>query len=228
MILNSALTQSSTAPFRSTNQQPFDIDVFRKQDVNRIQAEAFIKQGFKKAYNADISITMPYLLALNRGKFKAVLGIRSAKSPLFIEQYLSTPIEQQATVFSCKIQRNEIAEIGSLYSNAKRFTLPLFLVTAVSLFYLNFKYMVFAGTQRVLKLITEAGVKTCYLAEAKQSCMEKSDDHWGSYYETNPKVVTLSLSDVMKAIDMNPKFNEMFGLLNNQIALTCQHLEGIK
>jgi hypothetical protein len=202
----------------------FSMQVFHKNSVGRIDAENFIKQGFSKAYGANISLSMPQILTVKNGNFKAALGIRSAKEPLFIEQYLNTPIEQTHALIKENIARSNIVEIGSLYSNAIRFTLPLFLVTAVSLFYKNYQYLTFAGTSHVLNILSKAGVEYSTLCDAKKHALTPSSDDWGSYYETSPKVVVVSLASVLEVIDKQVKYQNLFKSLEKKIADVCQQL----
>lgn len=203
----------------------FNMDVFSKNCAGRIEAEQFIKQGFKKTYSANISISMPQILTVNTGKFKAALGIRSANSPLFIEQYLSYPIEKTNVLVNEYVPRENIVELGCLYSNANRFTIPLFLVTAVSLFYQGYSHLVFSGTNKVLNILSKADINFNHLCDANQSLLKPSDDDWGSYYETQPKVALVALSDVIKAINKQPRYQKLFDSLENKIAHVCRKLE---
>jgi hypothetical protein len=202
----------------------FDIQVASLQGEKRNGIEQFIKQGFSKSYQAKISVTMPHLLALCNGSYKAALGIRNGKDTLFIEQYLSGAIEQQSVFVKNNINRKDIVEIGHLFSNSQRFTIPLFMITAVSLFYMNYKYMVFSGTEKVINLISKSGVHCTDLCDAQESKIEKSSDEWGCYYATNPKVIAVSLLDVIALIGQHPMYQEMFQSLDKQIAQTCQQL----
>ncbi|WP_170940519.1 thermostable hemolysin [Pseudoalteromonas sp. NBT06-2] len=202
----------------------FDIQLAPIGSKNRNEIEAFIKQGFAKAYNAKISITTPHLLALSNGNYKAALGIRSGHDKLFLEQYLSGAIEQQSVFLDNNVKRQDIVEISHLFSNAKRFTIPLFMVTAVSLFYLNYKYLVFSGTEKVIKLIGNAGVSKTRIGKADHNKIATSTDDWGSYYSTNPKIIAVSLSEVMYLITKHPLYTKMFQSLDGQIAKICQQL----
>ena len=202
----------------------FDIQVAALGGTQRKEIEHFIKQGFSKSHQAKVSVSMPHLLALCNGTYKAALGIRSGKEYLFIEQYLSSAIEQQAVFAENNISRKDIVEIGHLFSNNQRFTIPLFMITAVSLFYLNYKYMVFSGTEKVINLIAKSGVNYTHLCNAQQNKIDTSTDEWGTYYDTNPKVIAVSLSDVIALIDQHPMFQSMFQSLDKQIAQTCQQL----
>jgi Na+/H+ antiporter NhaC len=120
--------------------------------------------------------------------------------------------------------RKDIVEIGHLFSNNQRFTIPLFMITAVSLFYMNYKYMVFSGTEKVINLMSKSGVNCTHLCDANENKIESSTDEWGSYYSTNPKVIAVSLSDVIALIGQNSKYQKMFQSLDKQIAQTCQQL----
>jgi hypothetical protein len=101
MINVTTKSQSQTAISLKQNkgkliekQLNFDIQLAPLGDNNRNEIEAFIQQGFLKAYDAKVSITTPHLLALSNGNYKAAIGIRSGHENLFIEQYLSEKIEQ--------------------------------------------------------------------------------------------------------------------------------------
>ncbi|MCW8995479.1 MAG: thermostable hemolysin, partial [Psychromonas sp.] len=205
-----------------------NIEAVTLQCAARKEVEDFIRQGFKKAYAANIEITMPVLLAVNNGKWKAALGIRSATEKLFVEQYLQFPIEQHAPLAGKNIDRQQIAEIGHLYSNARKFTIPLFLVMAVALFCRDFKYVVFSGTERVLNIITQTGIDTTYLTTADPALLENSGDDWGSYYETNPQVVLVSLVNVMAVIESQPVYDRLFKQLQKKIAKVCGQLEALR
>ncbi|OUR60704.1 hypothetical protein A9Q74_12075 [Colwellia sp. 39_35_sub15_T18] len=202
----------------------FDIQLAPVGSKHRNEIEAFIKQGFAKAYGAKISITTPHLLALSNGNYKAALGIRSGHDELFVEQYLSGVIEQQAVFVDNKVKRQEIVEFSHLFSNAKRFTIPLFMVTAVSLFCLNYKYLVFSGTEKVLKLLDKAGVQNTFIGNADHHKIQASTDDWGSYYSTNPQIMAVSLLEVMSLIAKHPLYTKMFQSLDSQIGQICQQL----
>lgn len=199
----------------------FDIYLFGFHDNGRIEVQEFIKSGFLKAYNASIEVTTPWVLAINNGQYKAALGIRPAVDTLFLEQYTSRPIEQMLSIHNEIASRTEIAEISNLYSNANKFTIPLFLTTAVSLYCNQYKYMVFSATEHVLALISKTGISHTVLGKADESRLINSADNWGTYYSTNPKVVSLNLLEVMSVISSSKLFMNMFSGLEPRIALAA-------
>ena len=202
----------------------FEIQLASLDSEHRDEIETFIKQGFLTAYNAKVSITTPHLLALTNGNYKAALGIRRGHDNLFLEQYISGSIDQQPVFMDNHIKRQEIVEISHLFSNAKRFTIPLFMVTAVSLFCHEYKYLVFSGTEKVINIIGKSGVPYDVIGIAEQNKIKTSADDWGTYYSTNPKIISVSLSEVMSLIAKHPLYQKMFQSLDGQIAKICQQL----
>jgi len=231
MINVTSTSQTQTATSLKVNkgnliekQLNFDIQLASKGSKHRDEIEAFIKQGFAKAYDAKISISTPYLLALSNGNFKAALGIRCGREDLFLEQYFTETIEQQAFFKDNNVKREDIVEFSHLFSNAKRFTIPLFMVTAVALFCRNHKYLVFSGNEKVVKLLDNAGVSTTFIGHADPKKIQTSTDDWGSYYSSKPKIMAVSLAEVMSVIDKHPLYTKMFQALEGQIAKICQQL----
>lgn len=200
--------------------------MFLADGKKRKTIEQFIQAGYNKAYQADISVTMPALLYIEDKHLKAALGMRGSNERFFVEQYLTQPllllIQQQFPQAS----RKDIIEIGSLYSNSNRFTIPLFLVTAVTAYLLGKRFMVLCGTEHVLSLLTKSGVDYFQLADADQALLLPSDDDWGSYYATNPQVVYVSLDNIMSLIENNKFYHKLFYRLSHKISLTCEKMAG--
>lgn len=225
------LSQSSAVPLShqvhlTSPSERFEIDIFTHASPQRCDVENFIKQGFIKAYKAKISVTMPYLLAIKHGEFKAALGIRGGEQPLFLEQYLDKPIEMVDALQDKGSARSQIAEIGHLYSNTRRFTLQLFLVTAVALYCRDYRFMVFSGTQHVLQLLSQIGLNLQIIAKADPARLVESTDEWGSYYDTMPHVAVLDLFEVMRFIQGHESYLRLFQQLESRIAEVTLSLQG--
>ena len=86
----------------------------------------FIEQGYADRYQAEISVSTPLLLQLRFAGKTAAIGIRRATEPLFLEHYLDAPIESYATAHIGEINREQIVEYGSLFSNGRNLSTPLF------------------------------------------------------------------------------------------------------
>lgn len=224
---NLAQTSSVLSPQKRKDRVPFDMDVcFFSDAKKREEIAAFIHDGYKKAFNADILVTMPALLYIEDRNLKAALGMRGGKEKFFVQQYLNVPIDESVQSYLPEISIKEIVEIGSLYSNSNRFTIPLFMVTAVTSYLLGKKAFVLCGTEHVLDLLTKSGVKFYKLADAKESHLQPSLDDWGTYYQTNPQVVAVSVDAVMALIEGNKFYKKLFNRLAEKIEVTCSKLAG--
>ncbi len=222
----SRLPVSSVPTSNKPQKYAFDIAAYRKHDNGRCEVEEFIQHGFAKSYGAKIQVSMPWVLAIRNGSFKAALGIRPATEPLFLEQYLDAPIEDYFKTCETPTSRAKIAEIGHLYSNSNKFTIPLFLTTAVSLFYNQYDTMVFSATEQVLALIDKTGIPYQQLGQADPAKLTPCADQWGTYYDSHPTVVAVSLHKVMQVISHNSRYNSMFDKLQARIAATSKTLKG--
>lgn len=203
------------------------IEALSVDSETRAAVECFIQRGYLNTYQANINITTPYLIALEKCALKSALGVRSGKQTLFTEQYLALPIEQELSMRGFHTKRSEIAEIAHLYSNAKVFTVPLMLVTALALQFKGFSSMVFTGTEHVINLIKRTGIKVEQIANADASMLSSSDDNWGTYYDTQPVVACIALQDVIDVIQSTPKLFKMFEELTSQVADVVSQLEAL-
>lgn len=176
------------------------INICDAASPDRLRVEKFIKDGFAHAYNAQVSEFLPHLIYVENTRIRAALGIRSARSTLFLEQYLDLPVEHYVSS-SAIVARSRIAEIGNLCSSNRRYTLPLFIAAAAVMERDNYTHAVFSATQKVASIIEAAGVKLCRIAAATGARLGDRQQEWGSYYETAPTIVSLSLADVAKAIN---------------------------
>lgn len=200
----------------------FDFKILDQASPKRQSTEQLIQRGFAARYQAMVEVTMPYLICLTKHNNVAALGFRSGKQTLFLEQYLSVPVEQVAHFQHREVLRENIAEIGHLYSNCSKFTVPLFLLTALTLKELGFQHLVFAGNERVIQLVNTVGVSMVHLANASEEQLQTTDNHWGSYYNTNPRVVTVSLEETRKVIFHNPIFEPYLSEFLTIIQDSCE------
>ena len=189
-----------------------------KGHPQRAAIESFIASGYQKSYQAIIKHFMPSLLTITDGNKQAALGIRFAGEQFFIEQYTKCPVEQLQFFTSASVQANQIAEIGNLYANNPRFTIQLFLLMSVSLFINDIKYIAFAGTKKVRRLLKRTGIELHEVCSASESDLEGKSNIWGTYYQAEPEVVAIELEQVMKVIANNTSYQQQFENLTNEIA----------
>jgi hypothetical protein len=149
--------------------------------------------------------------------------------PLFVEQYLDTPIEKALNQTGIKANRNQIIEVGHLYSNHSKFALPLLLTTGVSLFITGQKTLVFCATNHVKKLISDARIPLTELCQASSGKLANTGENWGNYYQTSPSVIAISTSDIMQAVISSALYLEMLNVLVSRIhSVSAQLSEEVK
>lgn len=188
---------------------PMDLIVAEAGTCYRNALENFIQTGFNKSHGAHIREFFPVLVGVGRGKPEAALGVRKGHSALFVEQYLSIPLETALSRQYLSVPRNKIAEIGNLYSASSRFTIPLLLATAMALCEQGVAMLVFTATHQLRQLLTHNGVRLTVLAEADPALLAPSPNEWGRYYDSRPQVVAFSLEETFALFAKNKTLSEI-------------------
>lgn len=167
----------------------------------RQRVEAFIEKIFAKNYGAHISKHYPTLMSVrNReGEILAAVGFRmAAQFPLFLEQYLEQPIEDEISMAAGQeVNRPMIAEVGSLASTGSGASIYLYLMLVDYLRRHNIRYPVATLTKSLTRTFQRFGIETHNLGIAQASALNAEEaQHWGSYYDTDPHVLTASIRSV--------------------------------
>ena len=161
-------------------------------DNDRIPVEKYIHAKFLQSYNAEIDQFLPYLLSLRcLDKFSAAVGIRPAETgPLFLEQYLAQPVEQEIGLrFRHEVDRDRIIEIGNLVSAWRGSSQLLFTFLAALLEAIDREWVVFTATWEVEKLLGKMNFNLIPLCQASADKLTASAEQWGSYYRHSPRVL---------------------------------------
>ena len=152
----------------------------------------FIKKQFFKKYNAQINSFMPNLVSITdqKGQLKAAVGYRNANQhSLFLEQYLSSPIEDLLSIQEGHIiSRSEIVEVGNLACVTSGYARIAIIKTTQMLHSAGYKWVVFTLTKELLNSFKRLNLSPQYLETAKGEKVN-THDNWGSYYETSPTVM---------------------------------------
>jgi len=172
----------------------------RINDVHRKNLENTVKEGFLVAYNAKLTSFMPLLCRYVTEQGKCTLGLRQATSPLFIEQYLASPVED---FLDESISRNKIFELGNLCSTNRRATLAHFIIVNEALQSVGAKHLVFCATNKVRALLRLLGV-TCTEIALASSFVVENPLKWGSYYANQPTVCIVSLEQAHQQVLNTP------------------------
>ncbi len=190
---------------RLTSLTPSVIDITRCFMPERQRVEKFISDIYRAHYDADISVTYPTLMSVRNadGEILAAVGFRLAsEAPLFLEQYTRTPIEAVlSSLYKAPIVRNEIVEIGNLASAGKGASIFLFGAIASYLLNRGVRYATVTGTEQLRKRFRLLGLQPHMICDADRALLEASQNNWGSYYATQPKVLAGSLEASMQQLN---------------------------
>ncbi len=173
---------------RRINSRPAIVSILPAFARERAAVEDFITGVYADAYNAQIGVHYPTLMSVQdeNGKILAALGFRNAADePLFLEQYLSHPVDEILDT-----PRSSITEIGNLASAGGGASMYLFAALAAYLHDKGQSHAVITGTNYIEKRLRTLGLKPIRLAKANPALLLKKNEHWGTYYETDPYVMS--------------------------------------
>lgn len=151
--------------------------------------EAFIQARFAEQHGASVRHFMPCLLGLedSAGTLLAAVGLRSgASGPLFLERYLTQPVE---TALSGQPARAQLVEVGNLAANSPGAARLLIVALTDLLVALGFRWVTFTGTTTLLNSFQRLGLSPLPLGLADPQCMGEELADWGSYYDCAPQVM---------------------------------------
>lgn len=187
------------------------IELLSVQHKDREATESYIASRFEAVHQARIRHFLPFLISVKQAQQRvAAMGIQPGHSgPMFLEQYLSSPVEQQiAALEKQPVSRDQIVEIGNLVVSHKPAGFMLFLLIASALSRAGFKWMTFTATPVVEKMIQRLGYSPFHLAEASAECLGDAAGEWGLYYEKHPRVMVGNLVDAQKHIQSCSQLNQ--------------------
>ncbi len=177
---------------------PTVISVTGLFEPERKRVESFIKDIYKKSYDADISVDYPVLMSVRNcdNDILSAVGFRYAKDGgLFLERYTQTPIDN---ILNCP--RNEIVEIGNLASAGKGASIFLFAALSSYLHNKNISYAAITGTNFLHSYFEKAGLKPRKICDADIAAIQGNGDNWGSYYDTQPRVLVGCVNNGVKRL----------------------------
>lgn len=151
----------------------------------------FIAETFQNHYGATIESYCDRLIGVcsPQGNMLAAAGYNLAEEgPLFLEQYLDKPLEQQIQQqLGLDIARSEIAEVGNLAALQAGGTRMLIEMMTQRLHGEGRRWVAFTATQSLINSFHRMGLSPVILAPAKPERV-KNPKAWGSYYQHNPHV----------------------------------------
>ena len=200
----------------------------------RGQVEHYIADRFEAAHGAHVHDFMPVLLTMGcAGHISAAAGIRAAAGQgpaagqdpaaaqgLFLEQYLSGPVETAiAALAGAPVQRGKIAEIGNLVATQGGSSYLLFLLLTAILGQAGFEWVVFTATPQVRKALDTLGLQVEVLCAADPARLTQgSAADWGRYYAAGPTVVAGRVADALPALQRRQLYAGVLSLYRGAIA----------
>ncbi|MCB1530559.1 MAG: thermostable hemolysin [Rhodospirillales bacterium] len=167
-------------------------------EPERKRVEDFIKAIYKQSYDADIRVDYPILMSVRNADndILAAVGFRYAdRENLFLERYTGTPME---SILNCP--RREIVEIGNLASAGKGASAFLFAALASYLNNKHIRYAAITGTDFLHRYFERTGLNPRKICEADIAAVQEDGQNWGTYYDTQPRVLVGSVETGIKRL----------------------------
>lgn len=201
----------------------------RAGEPGRAEAESFVTDKFRTAWQARVETFMPWLISLQcLGHCSAVAGIRPAASEkLFLEEYLDAPVEQVlGRVVGRSIPRRDIVEIGNLAASQRGSSHLLFLIFTATLHAAGYRWIVFTATQALRNNLEKLGFPLQLLAKADPALLDPTQQaEWGSYYASDPQVMVGSLDEAMRLASERPVPRRVLRHYREQVASLSLRLQ---
>jgi hypothetical protein len=162
-------------------------------DPRRAAAEAFVAQVYRARYGARLTAFMPQLLAWrdDAGALRAVVGLRDGENaPLFVEQYLDVPAEAAvAAALGRPVAREALVEVGNFAACSAGDARAVIVHLTERLHAAGVRWVLFAATRQLRNAFDRLHLATVELADADPARLHGSDADWGTYYDTQPKLM---------------------------------------
>lgn len=207
-----------------------EYNLHRVDSPNRRDVEHHIADVFAETYGAEVTEFAPFLMSMVcAGHVSAAAGIRPADTgPLFLEQYLDDPIEQVVSgVYGHSIGRHEIFELGNLAALRTGVCQLFYLIMAGAMARTKLNYVVFAGTKQVAKGLTRLGFHMESMSAADPARLGDVAEKWGSYYDSAPQIMTISLRESMQALSEQTLPSTMLKIYAPQITELANHFNSV-
>ena len=198
-----------------------DVGLYGTKYGERAYLERFIAEKYLQIHNAQLNEFLPLLFGVRRNsEWIGAVGIRPGMyRPMFLEQYLDSPIEQQVAALSNQpVDRFSLVEIGNLAIARKGYGSLFMAMIAAVLAEAGYEWMVFTVTEQVERLIGRLGFKPHYLKGAEPERLVGEKSIWGSYYENNPRVMVGKLETAMTVIAQNTMLSAWVSSQGSHIA----------
>lgn len=197
----------------------------------RQRIERYISQKYLQVHDARVSEYLPLLGGIrDEDELVGAFGLRPGQyRPMFLEQYLDAPIEQQvASIVGGPVDRCALMEVGNLAITGKGIGPLAMVVLASSLADSGYEWMVFTVTEQVERLMKRLGFNPYYLAGANPNRLESDSSTWGSYYKNNPRVMVGCIQSASELINSNRNLSNIANQQMQSISNIADTLRGYR
>lgn len=179
----------ATLPFGSHDR----LVAYERGQPGRETAEQFVREGFFRTHQACVQSFLPTLLTLTdrQGVIRGVVGCRfAAEEPLFLERYLDQPIESLISARTgARVRRETLVEVGNLSCRNSRVAQSLVGMLPRYLLGRGYTWIAFTATSSIRRILRHSGARLLDLGPAEAARADGSGDHWGHYYDNDPRVM---------------------------------------
>jgi Thermostable hemolysin len=159
----------------------------------------FIKAAYALNYGARITNIPKTIVALldDKNKVHVAAGLRDYSEKFFSEYYLDAPVEFVIGSAAQKlVDRSTIVEVSCLASRTPSVSVSFMRELVLYGEQLGFDWAFFTVTRRLENVLRRMRLPLITLAEASGSRVP-NPEAWGSYYETEPRVVAFGRDQLM-------------------------------
>lgn len=188
------------------DESPFRLRLVLENDPGRDALESFLRDRYARAFGAQITSFMPWLVEMRDGANTPVgaLGLRSAAAgPLFLERYLDAPAEQAVAAATGRVvDRRSLVEIGNFAADSPGALRQLIVPLIRCLRRAGLEWALFTLLPSTRNAFTRFGLPLIPLAEARADCLAaEARATWGDYYDRKPRVLAGSLAEGYRLLD---------------------------
>ncbi|MCC6533071.1 MAG: thermostable hemolysin [Burkholderiales bacterium] len=159
--------------------------------------QRFIARSYERVYGAHIAHYATHLVGVRTaaGAWAAGVGYTLAGGdPLFVEHYLDQPVEAAiAAKLGVAVKRHQVVEVGNLAACGSGAARRLIVAMAALLHARGRTWVVFTATRSLRNSFARLGIEPIVLARADAARLPDGGRSWGSYYATDPHVMTANI-----------------------------------
>ncbi len=180
------------------------LQVHGPQSPGRAAVQDFIATVYRERYGADVKQFAPVLVSLcdEHGALVAAAGYRAADAgPLFLERYLSGPVEGLLPPDGTQPPRRAaLVEVGHLAASRAGEGRRLILLLGPHLAAEGFQWVVSTLTEELRNLFVRLGIVPLALGAADPAVLGAQAADWGSYYDHRPLVLAGRIGQALQML----------------------------